>query len=155
MHVRACETGEGQPGHLSFARRGGVVPSQEVEKAMDCEQSRFGLRAVPERFRLTPDSGPRQRQVAQVGARRIPAKQISARKGENVGHLVFAQELAVQPPQLAIARDSHRELSRVGRRRQRRRSLRLSRRGHEHATQEGWCYGRSDRLHHHHVKTDN
>lgn len=155
MHARACETSAGQPGHLSFTGCGVVVPTQEVEEAMDCEESGFRLRAVPERFRLTPDSGPRQRQVAEVGARRIPAGQISARKGENVGHLVFAQELAVQPPQLAIACDSHCYLGRVASRPQRRRNLGLGRRRHEHATQEGSCDGCSDRLHNHHMKTDN
>jgi len=105
MHPGACETGEGYPGHLSFGGWGAVVPTQEVEEAMDREESRLHLRLVPDRFCLTRDSGPRQCQVAQVGARGI-----TARKSEDVGHLVIVEELAVQPPQFAISRDTHREL---------------------------------------------
>ena len=155
MHVRAREAGERQPGHLSFAGWGLVVPPQEMEETMDCKESRFHLRLVPERLRLTPDCGPRQGQIAKIGARRISAQQVPTRKAEDVGHPVVAQKLAVQPPQLAIARDSHRDLSRTARSRQHGRNRRLGGCGHEHPTHEGRCDGRPDSLHHHHAKADN
>lgn len=117
---------------------------------MDCEEGRLHLRPVPERFCLTRDSGPRQCQVAQVGARGS-----STRKSEDVGHLVIAEEPAVQPPQLAISRDTHRELGCAAHRRQRRGNLRLGRRGRKHPTHEARWDGCPDRLHDHHTKTDN
>jgi len=119
-----------------------MVPTQEVKEPMYDEQANLRLGLMPERVRLTLDSRPRHRQVAKIAARRIPA-----RERQDVGRVVFAHEPAVQPPQLAVARDADGQHRRSRDRRQRSLNGRLRCSPSHYSAQKGRRHRRPDRLH--------
>ena len=120
-----------------------MVPTQEVKEPMYDKQPNLRLRLMAERLRLTPDSRPRNRQVAKIAAHHIPA-----RERQNVGRVVFAHELAVQPPQLAVARDADGQLCWSPERWQRSRNRRLRCSPRQYSAQKGRRHRCPDRLHH-------
>ena len=91
------QAGQRQASHLPFLLGGGVIPSQQVEQAMDCEQSHLHLGRVAEGSRLADDRGPGERQIPEV-----PRGQVPTREGEHIGGMVVPQEAPVEAPQFPI-----------------------------------------------------
>src|SRR5437764_3819227 len=105
LHAQRGERAERQAGHLYLVGLAGVVPTEHVQEAMDCQQQDFRLRVVAELCRLPPHRRPGDDDITQVTGLEIPGGE-----AQHVGDVVLAQELVVQPSQLPVARDADREL---------------------------------------------